>query len=230
MDNELLVEAQIAPDIKEFIDAALEEAAAQVDVITDDEDELKALRYERAIENTIIATENGQQAILQMMWVMEKEMLWKKRGATSLYDWAISNPRITQRWKEATISRYTAAISRILPELIRTPIADEHGEVVTPERLLSDGTISAITDYSYTFDKAEKPEEKREIVLSILRHDNERQRDGLIKRIRKGIQPVVVYAHYEEDVVEFRGRCTHKEWMMLVGLLGSAIDERGETA
>lgn len=185
---------------------------------------------ERAIENMVEIDDKLRQAILQLMWRMERDLLYAELGHKDMLSWALSNPQLTRKWSRQTIDRYAKAISRVLPDVFSRPlILPETGEVIGPEELLERASMSAISDYSYTFSQTDDPDARKAMLLSILNHDGEEARDAIIHEIRRTRQPlpsVAVYTRYDQDTVDFAGRCSYEQWQAMSALLGSLIDER----
>lgn len=230
MTTALQVETSSVDDL---IEKSLEEADDQIAIlegVPPGTAYREARMVERAVENLAVLADDVKQAILQLMWRMERDLLYVELGHASMLEWALSNPTLQQRWSSTTIHRYATAISRVLPEVYRVPVIHpDTGEIITPEALLAQGTISAIKDYAYTFSQTEDAGDRQAMLLSILRHDSEPTRDGLMNDIRRRktpIPPIVFHTSYTEGQVVFSGQATTQQWDVLVSLLGRLADER----
>lgn len=210
---------------------AIDEAAEQLNVNT----KLNIGAYsraklvERAIENLTELDAQVRKSIFFLMWEMERDGLYAALGHDSMLDWALTNMSIRSRWSLVTIKRYANAISRILPELERNRYVDPAtGEIITPESLIENATISAITDLSYTFTQVTDQSRREEIILALVNHVNEDERDRMIAALRedkKPIQPVRIYTQYEENRVKFQGVCTPEQWRVITSMMGSFLEE-----
>jgi len=224
----LLTGVSANPIADSLIQASLREAEDQLGFLGRTSYE-EARIVERAIENLAVLDDEVRLAMLKLMWRMQRDGLYAELEHPDMLSWALSNPVLNQRWSKSTIDRYAKAISRILPEVYSNPLITDDGEIIGPDELLERASMSALSDYSYTFANTQDDQAKKEMLLSVLRHDGEAARDAIIREIRNKknpLPPVTVYTYYEQDSVSFSGTCSVEQWQTICALLGSLWDER----
>lgn len=213
----------------DLVAVAMDEARQQLGFVQIVSREEESQQIERAILNLAVLYGKLHITILKLMWRMERNALYVELGHKDMLSWA--NHIMTQIpiWRAETVDRYAKAISRILPEVDRNPYVDpETGEVIDADLLLERGTITALSDYSYTFATTQDDEQRKLIIKSILDRDGDKARDLLIRRIRSENHPVIpvrVYTTYQQDRIDFKGQCSYEQWQAISNMLGPLLEE-----